>query len=385
MMLRRERSRGISHKCGLDIGSHTIKGVEVVERGSEIVIRSAGSVSTPQTGAKERSPDRAALVQAIKSLWASAQFRAKDVVLALPPEDVYIKWLHLEPTDEEDLGNIARATAARGAPFPAQDAIIDYRVISSQMRTSRKVYFVMLVAASSSAVGRLLDVAERAGLEPLAVDMGADAAVRSFEAQRRTVSPLWGRQPRAHCIIGAGATTIAVVRGGTLEFVRTVPVGGNDFTECVAEAAGVDWQVADRMKMNPGTRLNEDDAAMMLDSGGGLRIPCGNLVSRLARETQRSLRFFSSQFAEGSYLGMIGTATLSGGGSLLRGIDACLRQYGLEAKSVINPFAGFPVDADGSGIQQVGDQAAAYTTAMGLAIGDYSSASSGAEATAIAA
>ena len=170
-----------------------------------------------------------------------------------------------------------------------------------------------------------------------------------------------------------------------MEFVRTVPVGGNDFTQCIAEAAEVDWAVADRMKMSPDTKLTEDGVMVTSHNDAELRIPCGNLLSRLAREMLRSLRFFSSQFAEGSYLGMIGTATLSGGGALLRGIDAALHQRGIEVQSVINPFAGFPVDADGCGIRRVGDSAAAYTAAVGLAIGDYWGRGIGAWEAAIAA
>ena len=369
-MPRRERIREISHKVGLDIGSHRIKGVEIIERGSEIVIQSAGSVAIPSSEANRGAANTASVVQAIQNLWASAEFETDKVVMGLPPEVTYIKWLHLEKSGEDELDGIARAAAARGAPFPAEDAVIDYRILSSRGAGSHEVHFVMLVAASSSAVDGLLDTAERAGLAPVAVDIGTVAAVRSFETQKGA-APLWSGQPRAHCVIGAKGTTIAVVRGGALEFVRTVPFGGNDFTQCIAEAAEVDWAVADRMKTSPDAKLTEDGVMVTSHNNAEIRIPCGNLLSRLAREMVRSLRFFSSQFAEASYLGMIGTATLSGGGALLRGIDTALQQRGIEVRSVINPFAGFPVDADGCGIRRVEDSAAAYTTAVGLATGDY--------------
>jgi len=365
------KTRGISNRVGLDIGSHSITAVEVIERGSETVIHSAGSAAIPGVRERNASPDAASVVQAIKSLWSSAAFQTKQVVLALPPSSVYIKWLHLEAPDEEELANTARSAAARGAPFPATDAIVDYRVLSSRGVSARNVHFVMLVAASATAVDEVLNIAETAGLEPIAVDVGAMAVIRSFELQKRTASTLWSGQPQAHCQIGANSTLITVMRGGELEFARTVPVGGNDFTQCIADATGLSLAEAERIKLTPGVRLTSDGSLVASRDGEELRVSCESAVGRLVREMHRSLKFFRSQFAEGSYLGMTGVATLSGGGALLRGIDSCLEDQGIEMASIINPFVGFSVAAEGKGISHVVDSAAQYTTALGLALADY--------------
>lgn len=358
-------------RVGLDIGSHTVKGVEIIDRGSEIVIRSAGSVVVPGARVKGQAPDAAATASAIKSLWSSAGFKSKNVVLALSPEAAYIKWLHLEASDEDELALTAHQAAVRGAPFPAHDAIVDYRVLLSRGSFSRNVHLTMLVAASSTAVDLLLNVVEGAGLEPEAVDIGSVAALRSFGAQKKATSPLWGGQPQAHCIIGARNTIITVVRGDELEFARTMPVGGNDLTECVASFTGSDWTTAEKLKTTPGTRLTEGGVMIASHDNEELRIPCENVLGRLAREINRSLRFFRSQFAEGSYLGNIGPATLSGGGALMKGLDSCIQEQGIEIAGIINPFAGYSVEAGGGGVQNVAGSAGAYTTAMGLAIGDY--------------
>lgn len=370
-MLGQQNTKSVANRVGLDIGTHSVTGVEIIERGSEIVIRSAGSAAIPRSKDRQSAPDSSSVTQAIKSLWSSAAFRSKQVVVALPTSSVYTKWLHLEASNEEELDNTARAAAARGAPFPITDAIVDYRVLSSRGGNSQNVHLVMLVAASAPLVDELLNTVEAAGLEPLAVDIGSVAVVRSFEAQKHTSSQLWSGQPQAHCQIGANSTLITVMRGTALEFARTVPVGGNDFTACIADSAQMSWADAERIKLTPGTRLISDGALVASRDGGELRVPCDTAVGRLAREMHRSLKFFRSQFAEGSYLGMTGAATLSGGGALLRGVDACLEEQGLEVASVINPFGGFSVAAEGKGISDVVDSAAQYTTAVGLALGDH--------------
>jgi type IV pilus assembly protein PilM len=367
-----QTTRSILQRVGLDIGSHSVKGVEVVERGSEIIVRSARAVPIPGVRARTNPFDHGSVVHAVRSLWSSAGFQTTAVAMGLPAEAVYIKWLHLEASSLEELDMTARAAAARGAPFPPEDVIVDYRVMTSRGRTGRNVHFVMLVAASAKAVDTLLDAAESAGLEPIAVDIGAVAALRSIEGRRKSAGTLWSGQPLAHCIIGAASTTIAVVRNGELEFARTVPVGGADFTERIVEHLSVSWSEAEKIKTTPGTRLTESGALVGSHAGQEVRVPCENVVGRLAREIQRSLRFFASQYAEGSYLGMIGSATMGGGGALLKGLDACLQQQGVEITGVVNPFAGFSIESE-RGLQQIGDTAPQFETALGLAVADYRS------------
>lgn len=353
-------------RVGLDIGTHSVTGVEITSRGSEIVIHSAGSITIPRD--RQRP---AGVVAAIKQLWNTCGFSCRRVYLALPSSAVYMKWLNLEAENEEELDNVARATAVRGAPFPASDAIVDYRRLPSCGGSSRNTHLVMLAAASSSSVDGLLNIVESAGLEAMAVDIEPVATARGFAAQKHTANQLWSGQPHAHCRIGASNTVIEVTRGDALEFARSVPVGGNDFTTCIAEALQISFDEAERIKHAPGCRLATDGSLIASLSGEQVRVGCEAIIGRLAREMHRSLKFFRSQYADGSYLGMTSAATLSGGGALLRGIDVCLEEQGLEVSAVVNPFTGLSVAADGKGISGVVDSAAQYTTAVGLALADY--------------
>ncbi len=359
-----------NQRVGLDIGSHSIKGVELVEHASEMTVRAVGSVPVRSGDIRGKSLDRAVIVQAIKHLWSSSKFISNNVVVGLPQESVYLKWLHLQCSSEDELDHMARGAAVRGAPFPADDAVSDYRIISSVDGGSAKTYHVMLAAASSAAVDMVYDIIERAGLELIAADVSVSAALRSVEAAWATDRALWSGQPRAHCVMGAKSTSIGVMREGVLEFARTVPVGGNDLTLCVAERLGISFDEAEKIKTSPDTKLTDDGILLASRDGEELQINCRAMVERLIRETARSLKFFSSQFAEGSYLGTTGTTSLSGGGALLRGIDTCLRHNGIEVSGIRNPFSGFSVESAGSGIEQSVGRAPMYTTAMGLAVWD---------------
>ncbi|MGI6294844.1 MAG: type IV pilus assembly protein PilM [Armatimonadota bacterium] len=365
-MFGRQKAKPFTNRVGLDIGTHSVTGVEIVQRGSEIVIHSASSVAIPG----DRN-SHAAVVQAIKNLWYTAGFHSKRVLVALPSSAVYTKWLNLEAQDEEELANTARTAAARGAPFPASDAIIDYRVLSTQSINGKNVHLTMLVAASGSAVELLLNTAEAAGLDVLAVDIESAATTRIYGIRKHVASQLWSGQPQAHCQIGANSTLITVSRAGKLEFARTVPVAGGDFTDCISDTLQISKSEAEKIKLAPGCRLTPEGELLASHAGEQVCVQCESVVSRLTREMDRSFKYFRSQFAEGSYLGMTGAATLSGGGALLRGIDSCLERQGLEIAGVVNPFTGLSVAAEGKGISDVADTAAQYTTAVGLALADH--------------
>ncbi|MGB9619364.1 MAG: pilus assembly protein PilM, partial [Armatimonadota bacterium] len=116
-MSAKQAFKSFSQRVGLDIGSHTVKGVEVAERGSEIVIRSAAAVPIPGVRSRTDPPDYGSVIQAIKTLWSSAGFQSKAAAMGLSADSVYLKWLHLEAASPEELDTTARAAAARGAPF----------------------------------------------------------------------------------------------------------------------------------------------------------------------------------------------------------------------------------------------------------------------------
>ena len=304
--------------------------MEINYDNSEIIIKSIGSAPYTSVNQISNPKNNANIAQAIRDLWVSAKFRSESAVVAMPSSAIYTKWLHIEAEDEEELERTVMASAIRGAPFPVTDAVIDYRILSTKRLGSHYVYFVMLAAASSQAIDQLFNIVESAGLEPIAVDIAPAAALRSFERQKKAAGQLWSDQPLAHCIVGANETNIMVIRGDLLEFSRTVNVGGNDITECIANHLDVRWSEADKIKMSPGVKLNPNGILVVHNSDGIINIPCENVVGRLAREIHRSLKFFSSQFAERSYLGMVGAVTLSGGGVLLNGLDDCLSAQNLD-------------------------------------------------------
>ena len=350
-----------SHRVGLDIGNHSVKGIEVAEEDMGTVIRSAGLSVIMRPLRRAGSEDRRAVIRSIKHLWSSAKFRTRKVVLALPASVVHTSLVDISASDDDELDKISRDRVADETPFCAEEAIIDYRVMSCRTIESKSVYSVMLISAHSPAVNGALDLAGDAGLDPVAVDIGFMASLRGFGAQKSDNSQLWGNQPNAHCAMGATTTTVTVGRGESIEFARSIPIGGDNFTERVVETARVDWSTAERLKSDPRTHVTKDGILSTYFNEMNIDVPCSYVLSRLSEEILRSLRCFSGGFPEGSYLGTINSITISGGGSLMEGLSDALGSYGVKVRS----------EADCTHSKLPFSQAPMFATALGLALGDY--------------
>lgn len=352
-----------SQRVGLDIGSHSVKGVEVAEVDMGTVIRSTGLSVIPRSSRCSKPEGRSAVIRSIKNMWSAARFSTRKVALALPASAVYTSWTDIYASDDDELDKLARTKAADETPFPAEETIIDYRVMRNKPADSEDKHFVMLVAAHSPAVNSALDLATDAGLDPIAVDIDFMASQRGLGSPVSDDSQLWGNQPNAHCIIGATSTVVTIARGEYIEFARSIPIGGDDFTECVAARASVDWPTAEWIKADPSTHITDNGNISTYVSDTVIYIPCSDVLSRLSEEILRSIRCFSGGFPEGSYLGTINSVTVSGGGSMMSGLCEALRSHGVELRRETGvghfslPTAQTPL----------------YSTALGLALGGYGS------------
>ncbi|MCC6484880.1 MAG: type IV pilus assembly protein PilM [Armatimonadetes bacterium] len=357
--------------AGIDIGSSAIKAVELVWRADELFLHGADMVPTPPGAVVDGAiQDRAAIAGALRNLWRQGGFSSTQVIASIDLRHINMRWHHLEVEADDVLEDIVRHAAVRGITFPSHEAVTDYRVLSSKERRGRLINHVMVVAARESAVDTLMDTAERAGLEPVAVDPAPMAVTRAICGYKHK-SALWSGQPEAHCVIGYDSTLVCITRGSALEFARSIPVGSNQFTLLLAKATGGDIARGEAAKTAAVARVETGGTLRTMDGSRTVEAPCEAVLDRLVREIGRSLRHFQSQFSEGSYLGMIGRVTLGGGGVVLRGLDTCLADRLNYDVKTVNPFSGLSVLSSRLSVDRLQNLAPAYAIAMGLALGHF--------------
>lgn len=308
---------------GLDIGSAAVSGTEVrlgggaAGRGSRV--RRSGSVALPP-GAVEAGlvRDRAAVVSALRQLWAEQHFGTRQVRLGVGSASVLVRQLDLDWMPDDDLRRSLRFQVADLLPVPVDDANIDHVPLGEAQGVDdqgapRRLSRILLVATAREAVDGLVRAVEAAKLVPLTADLSAFAAVRAVASTPvPPETPSGSGVPEAVVDVGAQTVSVAVHVDGRPWFVRVASgLGGEMLTRVLMEQTGRGRDEAEALKRTPGTLPEVGRPARSLEESVLLEG-----VGRLLAEVRTTLDFHSGHDPATAPRRVV----LTGGGSLLPGL-----------------------------------------------------------------
>jgi type IV pilus assembly protein PilM len=173
---------------------------------------------------------------------------------------------------------------------------------------------MLLVAAQRSMVDLVVEAIRGAKLEPLGLDLIPFALVRSVGASDAGLDLEHGQVEEAIVDIGAHVTNIVVHARRETRFVRILPSGGRDITVAIARSAGIEDEVAERLK-----RGQEVENAPKPQE---VRQAALQRAAAFVDEVRSSLEFYTAQAKEAR----IGRVKVTGGGSRLEGLFDLMRQ-----------------------------------------------------------
>lgn len=318
----------------IDIGTSSIKLVQLMQTGSGISLVTAGIEHYPLEGATDE-PDPQTISAALQQLWRQVQGRNIPVVLSIPRALVASRRLTdipLEVTDEQLQQGIAER-AETELPF-SEEIVHDYHdTIRTDTNTS-----VELIGARRDAVQKYIDYLKPIGILPrallpsaMAVGVLVDPSMEEATHTSRTWSMTIRHTALATMVvdIGAGSTDFCVIHNEALKFSRSFPIGGNQLTLRYQNEGSVNFESAERQKTINATLSSDDPGAM----------PAHEWAARLVGELERSI------VATERELGISRESQceilLCGGGSRIPGLaDYCTEQLQIPTR-LWNPYDAF--------------------------------------------
>lgn len=294
---------------GLDIGTTAVRAAVVNTGKGTPTLQRYGEVALPPGAVVGGEIVDEGLVQgALTKLWKSAKLPKKRVVLGLANQRVVVRRVDLPYMAEDELSESLAFQAQEYIPMPIDDAILDF-VPLEEFTTpeGEPMLSVLVVAAQKQMASDVLRVLQAVGITPMAVDLQAFAIVRVLFGGDLNLDAT----PQAIVNIGAGLTQVAVVKGGTVRFLRIVSLAGEDFTRAVAEGMGVDAEQAEQVKRRVGVAAEgkppggegDDQARMLLT----------RTADALIDELRGSIDYYVSQATDGG----IGRIYVAGNGARL--------------------------------------------------------------------
>ncbi|MDP2689966.1 MAG: pilus assembly protein PilM, partial [Deltaproteobacteria bacterium] len=154
--------------------------------------------------------------------------------------------------------------------------------------------------------------------------------------------------------IGATITSISVLLGGLTIFTRSIPMGGNQFTEEIQRQLNISFKDAEELKT--GKKEAPADAS-------ALPAAIDTVSTNLTFEIKRSLDFFLGG-NQGTYVSKI---YLSGGGSKVAGLQNLMQEKTAIPVESANPFKNIEIKTKAAAAETLKDIAPFFGVAVGLA------------------
>ena len=347
MLFRRTKSL-----VGLDIGSSSVKAIELKPAGKGYRVSAMGVESVPPDSIVDGAIiDGGAVADAVRRLFSNKRFKAKDVVASLSGNSVIVKKITLPAMSEAELSESIYWEAEQYIPFDIQDVNLDYEILEAGTGQDQGSMEVLLVAAKKDKIGDYTNVISQAGKTPAIVDVDVFALQNAFEAN-------YGFEPTAVVALlnaGASAININILSGSQSVFTRDVSMGGNAFTEAVQKELNLPYESAELLKKG-----QDVDGATYDDARAVLRAMTDNVLL----EVEKTFDFFKATASSDR----IDRIMLCGGAARVEGFAESLRERFNTEVEQFDPFRQVACDAKKIGIDNLDDYAPVAAVAMGLAL-----------------
>lgn len=212
---------------GLDIGGAGVVAAEVHGDGARRTVRRLAVADLPD-GAVECGDvrDDDAVVAALRRLWKQGRFPHRKVRVGVAGRQVQLRETTTPALRRPDLAKSLAFHVAADFPTGTGGLVLDLVPFERVEADDQARWRGLLVSAPETAVTQLLDVVERAGLEPTAADLSALALARSFVRSA-------GQAGGAVAVVDVGATStqVVVVGDGGARLVRMVATGARAATQ----------------------------------------------------------------------------------------------------------------------------------------------------------
>jgi len=297
-----------SHIC-FDVGSDTLKMAHFTAEGDTLRLEDYAVVNlgiAPDTPIEEH---HAVVAQTIRFTLDERKLRPKSILISLSGQSVFVRFVRLPAVEESKIAQIVRYEAQQQVPFPIDEVEWDHQLIGD---ASGEEIDIVLVAIKTEIVSGLVGAIRKQGLEVEAVDVSALALYNALVFNE-------GPFETSTALIDLGAkTTNLIIAEGINLWSRSIPIGGDNFTNAIAKELHISIVEATKLKRLVtigGAPTDDENVRRASDAATAV-------LTRLLAEIRRSIGYYRSQ-SQGTPVRRV---VISGGGSSIKGITAFLTE-----------------------------------------------------------
>ncbi|MFC1663725.1 type IV pilus assembly protein PilM [Patescibacteria group bacterium] len=245
----------IIHKksLGIDIGTTSLKIVELSKYGKRIKLENYGEVSATTLYKKPfRTFEKSTLLlsskdiaRAILAILEKAEIKTKETCFSIPDFSSFFTWFNLPVMSKEELPQAVEYEARQHIPMPLGEVTLDWQVIEDKIFDRKKDKLkILLVAVPNEVVNQYREIATISHLELQALEAEVFSLLRASAKNEKKVTALID--------FGAQSTTVNIIDQGVLKISHSFDMSGNDLTENISRSMSVDFEEAEKLKKKQG-------------------------------------------------------------------------------------------------------------------------------------
>jgi len=213
---------------GVDLGTKYLRMAQLGLNGQGPFLVSAGLRAKPENIESGTPAWQHWAIGAIKELLHEASFKGKDVITALPSNDLFIDPIKVPRSTLDRLSETALPKVQKRMPFAVEKAIIQYVVIEPEAKGAEAD--VLVIATERETVNRYLAIYENTGLNIAGISIWPEAMIQSYG---RCFCRRQNEQKRIAVLLDVGThhTNVVICRGKDLLFARVIPIGNVHLAE----------------------------------------------------------------------------------------------------------------------------------------------------------
>lgn len=313
--------------AGLDVGSSSIKAVELEGKMSNLNLVSVGFENLPgDTVVDGQIMELNTVAEAIQNICKNYQIKANQVVTGVSGHSVIIKNIVLPPMSREELEESIDWHAEEHIPYDLADVSLDYHITEESSDATQ----VLIAACKREKIDNIKQAIQLSGKQAIVIDVDTFALQNCYEVNY---------QPAPTDVvtllnIGASTMNINIVQGNRSLFTRDITVGGSQFTDVLQRSLGISFQQAEAVKRGVTESDNVDEKA--------IEPLMGSVMETVALEIQKTFDFYRATADDNGVT--VQKILISGGGSKLEGLSEQLSARLELPVEVLDPFRQIKVD-----------------------------------------
>ncbi|MEX2145028.1 MAG: type IV pilus assembly protein PilM [Candidatus Spechtbacterales bacterium] len=246
------------YRVGIDIGTSSIKVVELLRQGNSAALNNyaqfftKGEYMTTKPGSFNILDSQ--IAEILKQTFQAANFNSRTAIVALPVFSSFSTLINLPSMSPEELEDAVKYEARKYIPVPISEVQFDWTQVA-HLSTADSLK-ILTVAVPNEIVEKYNRIAQAANVEFENMELETFSSARALIKDESV--------PAAILDVGSRTTNISIIDQGIVVLHHNIDTGGFALTRILARGMAIDPKRAEDIKINQGLESPDGQVSELL-------------------------------------------------------------------------------------------------------------------------